>query len=189
MKKLIVILLFVTSLLTSCKSNIKNYNEEKESIFDAIYQTDDYLSNRMLDKILKAINEKDKNSLLSLFAPNVFVECPSIETQTDVLFAYCTKEATSYKNFDATMSSETINEDGHTTKVLYPTYDIKTCDGGYRITFKLVTKYTADSNNEGLWSLYVTKAKEDPDISVAYRGDNEYTTGIIIDVKNTLFED
>ena len=87
------------------------------------------------------------------------------------------------------MAEELFEGNGNRKKTLYPTYDIKTSNDDYRLTFKFVTTDTNDINNKGIWSLYIIKSKNDANLDVAYRGDNEYTIGIHINISNIIEED
>ena len=84
---------------------------------------------------------------------------------------------------------ESFDREGDIEMILYPTYDVQTYDGNYRITFKLVETDTVNEDNEGIWSLYVIKSENDTDPNVAYRGDDKYTAGIQINVKNVILDD
>lgn len=104
------------------------------------------------------------------------------------LFAYYIGTVLTYKNFGGTMAEMSLDNDGNEKKVLYPSYDVKTSCDNYRITFKFVVTDTTNRENEGIWSLYVIKAKDDVNLDVAYRGDNEYIVGIHINVANSIGE-
>ena len=184
MKKIFVLLLCICLLFTSCLFH------RKLDIFGFIFKTDSYVCDKMLDNILCAINAKNSSALYSLFSKNALEECDHMLEQIEDLFLYCSGATVSFYEFNgAPMAENTFSDDGNNIKVLYPTYDVQTSDDNYRITFKLVATDTMNGDNEGVWSLYVIKSQNDADLDVAYRADDRYTTGIYIDVVNTLWMD
>ncbi len=77
---------------------------------------------------------------------------------------------------------ETGKNDGErqgTWKSLQSTYDVVTNKGEYRFAIQEYISDTGDPKNIGINSLYIIKS-EDSDMQYAYRGDGEWTQGIII---------
>ena len=169
-------------LLTSCsKSNSLIDNEI--SFWDGVFKTEDYVCYSVLDKIVKSIETKDKELLLSLFSENTQVECHDLEAQAEALFYYCSGKMVSWGKYKGDPYSSThMDGDGNYQKSLEPSYDINTSEGSYRITFRYMEVDTIDRGNEGLLSLYVIKAEDDTDINCLYGGDGKYTPGIHLGV-------
>lgn len=175
--------------LTSCSmGDFIAYTEV--NIVGAVFKTDRYIADTGLKDVLKSIETNDRDQLLSALAPNAINNCNDMEAHIDELFEYCSGKTLSYREFNGgPIVEESFDREGNIEKILYPTYDVKTNDGNYRITFKLVAIDTTNEDNEGIWSLYVIKSENDTDLNVAYRGDDKYTTGIQINVMNVIFDD
>jgi hypothetical protein len=188
MKKLTILLICLCALLTSCGFGGGAVYSEL-NFGDYVFKTDDYVCCRVLDNIMKAIENGDKELLLSLFSENTRAECPDLEERAEELFDYCSGKMLSFGEFSGyPHSSEHFHGDGNYEKELEPTYDVNTDKGSYRIFFNFVESDTVDRANEGLVSLYIIRAEDDIDTSYAYRGDGKSTPGIHIGLTDESFD-
>ena len=187
MKRLIVLLLCLCTLLTSCSSNRKIYSEL--NFWDYAFRSDDYVCCTVLDKIVTSIEANDKELLLSLFSENAKAECQSLEEQAEALFNYCSGKLISFGEFRGLPNTFSDYREGELVKESHiPTYDINTSDGSYRLTFEYVEVDLNNTTNEGILSLYVIYAEDDIDLNYAYRMSGEYIPGIHIGVIDLEYE-
>lgn len=188
MKKIVILIMCICFLLTSCSGSNAVIDKEL-SFWDYIFRSDDYLCCTVLKDIVRSIETKDKDLLLSLFSENTKSECPDLERQAEALLNYCSGKMISFGEFRGHPSThEYFHGDGNYEKELDPSYDINTTDGSYRISFFYKQVDTIDRGNEGILSLYVIKAEDDIDLNYAYHGDGKYTPGIHIGIVYTEFD-
>lgn len=178
MKRLIILIMCVCLLFSSCSKNNAVIDKEL-SFWDCVFRTDDYVCHSMLKVIIKSIETKNKDLLISAFSENSKRNCESIEEQVDTLFNYCSGELLSLGQFRGLPNTSThYHKDELVKKSHIPTYDINTSNGSYRLTFEYIQIDSNNIDNEGLWSLYVIKAEDDTDTTSAYRITGEYIPGI-----------
>ena len=188
MKKIVILIMCICFLLTSCSGSNAVIDKEL-SFWDYIFRSDDYLCCTVLKDIVRSIETKDKDLLLSLFSENTKSECPDLERQAEALLNYCSGKMISFGEFRGHPSEHSyFHGDGNYEKELDPSYDINTTDGSYRISFFYKHVDTIDRGNEGILSLYVIKAEDDIDLNYAYRGDGKYTPGIHIGITDNEFD-
>ena len=155
--------LIVALLCTSCSFGEPN--------------SDQKIANARMDKVLNAIHNKDKEALKAMFSKKSIAQTENFDQSiTDLL---------SYDDWAGPEGDETW-EYGDKQKILYSSYDVKTSNKEYRFTIQDFTVDTADADNVGIHSLYIIKMEDDIDPQLGYRGDNKFTPGIHIGVKNTL---
>ena len=80
MKKILILLICICSLLTSCSK--KNTFGQENNILDWLCKTDDYVSDKMLEKILEAIESNNQSALMSLFSEN------AVNLLEEIIFSY-----------------------------------------------------------------------------------------------------
>lgn len=184
-KILILAILLITILFSSCSIG----DSEMFSRFGKFYNKNDHeVVNSKFEEVLTAIQNKDKKVLKSLFAKNALLKVENFDNSAEELFDYYDGNYTSYDDWGGPMESEEIKHGERITE-LCPTYDIITDKGNYRATMKIISVDTNDSDNIGVWSIYIIKAENDDDLSCAYWGDikyndSQYTTGININKKS-----
>jgi len=173
MKRKIAILLVVfgTILLSSC-SLISGYTSSR------LFSNDQEIANSQMDKVLNAIQNKDKDALKAMFSKNAVDKAENFDKNIDELFEFYQGNVISYDDRSALGSGETMNY-GERQKRLDSTYDVETTEGKYRFAIEDYIIDTANPENVGIYSLYIIKA-EDTDEQMAYRGDEKYTPGINI---------
>ena len=188
MKRLIVLLVCLCMLLTSCSSTNRLIYSEV-NFWSIVFRGDDYVCCTVLEKILKSIETKDTELLLSLFSENVKAECQNLEEQAEALFNYCSGKLISFGEFRGLPNTFSDYREGELVKESHiPTYDINTSDGSYRLTFEYVEVDLNNTTNEGILSLYVIYAEDDIDLNYAYRMSGEYSPGIHIGVIDLEYE-
>ena len=189
MKRLIVLLVCLCMLLTSCSSTNRLIYSEV-NFWSIVFRGDDYVCCTVLEKIIKSVETKDKDLLLSLFSENTKSECPDLEKQAEALLNYCSGELLSLGQFRGLPNTSThYHKDELVKQSHIPTYDINTSNGSYRLTFEYIQIDSNNIDNEGLWSLYVIKAEDDTDTTSAYRITGEYIPGIHIGITYECFDD
>lgn len=145
-------------------------------------------ANAKMDKILEALKNKDKEALKALFSLNAIAQTEKFDQNIIDLFDYFQGDFVSYNDWSAVNLDGGINDDGtgRNWKVLYSTYDVETSKQKLRFAIQDYVQDTADANNIGIHSLYIIKMEDDTDPNFAYRGDDKYTPGINIGIKNVL---
>lgn len=181
-KRIVLCVLFITVIFSSCSIG----DSEMFSRFGRfLYDNDDEVANSKLEEMLSAIESKDKEKLESLFAKNALLEIKDFDDSAEELFNYYEGNYISYDDGAGADASETIDF-GNKQKELYPKYEVQTSESKYRITMRMISVDTQNHDNVGVWSFYIIDAERDSDTYYAYWGDNKYTTGINVDVRNLI---
>lgn len=174
---IVCIALMICFALCSC---LNRGSESQYMIFD----NDREYDNRQLNMFLEAIENQDKDVIISLFSQNVVSNVEDFESSVYELFEYVKGEVESY-NDGAGPSVEATSEDGHVFKIAISNYEIKTSEDNYRLAIQYIPQDTSDPKNEGIHSVYIIRTEDDTDFpQYAYRGDDKYTPGIHIGIKN-----
>lgn len=148
-------------------------------------QSDEFIADTQMDSLLDTIESRDRNGLISLFAPNALNDAENVHHSIELLYSYYQGRHVSYNNWDATGVS-TDRNDNHIVKKLYGTYDVVTDKDTYRFAFLFVAEDSANSENIGFQSVYVIRMDDDVSTQYAYRGDQTYMPGIHIGIQNKL---
>lgn len=171
-------------LLSSCSGGTmlnKIFGNKKEQFFNKERAEE----NAKMDEVLEAIKNKDNTKLKELFSKNVISQLESFEQNIMDLFDYYQGEVVSYDDWGGSGGEETWDY-GNKQKILYLSYDVKTTYKEYRFAIKYIIVDTDVPDNVGIYSLYIIKMEDDIEPQLGYRGDNKFTPGIHIGVKNTL---
>lgn len=166
--------LVITLLFTSC-GGLGMFNNDKE------------VANAQMDKILNAIQKKNRTELESMFSKKAIVEAENFDQSISDLFDYFQGDFISYNDWGGPSGDETWDY-GNKQKILYLSYDVKTSNQEYRFAIQDFTVDTANKNNVGIWSLYIIKMEDDTNPRYAYGGDDKSTPGINIGIKSPLRE-
>lgn len=171
-------------LLSSCSGGImfdklfrnkeKNYSCDEREV-----------ANVKMDILLDTIKNKDKVTLKSLFSKNVITQLIDFDQSIYSLFDYFQGDFVSYDDMSGS-GGEITYDYGNKQEILYSSYDVKTSHSEYRFAIKTVIIDASDKDNEGIHSLYIIKKEDDIDSQLGYIGDNKFTPGIHIGVKNVL---
>ena len=180
MKKIVLLLLAVTLLFTSCSYGGSRVRRD-------FFTSDDRgIANERFEQVIEAIQNQDSDALKSLFSENALNLAKDMDEAIYELFGYYQGELLSYNDWSALNVDYSKERDGSRRKRLYSTYDVETSQGSYRFAMEFIPEDTADTGNVGIRSLYVIKLEDDTDPSIAYRGDGKYTPGININKKNVI---
>lgn len=174
----IMSIVLVVMLLTSCASGGTDMFENKKG-------TDTELADEQMDMILKAIYNQDTELFLTLFSPNALNAAQCIENDIDALFSCCTGQYKQYNNWGGPYVEDT-RESGNRTTVIFGTYDVEIGGTTYRFAFKYIVRDTANSQNVGIWSLYVMSTEDDSELQFAYWGDGLYSPGLHIEIDSQI---
>ena len=155
MKKCIMIILSIVTalLLCSCKVGVG-----KMGIFDA----DDKAIDERFKQIVEAIENHDKDTLVSMFSAQALNQIVDFEAQVDYLFEFIQGEIEFWGRTGGPGSSEGVNDDGsgRTWKEIRATYDIKTSEQIYHVSLQEITKHSQDSDKVGISSFCIINAED-----------------------------
>ena len=181
-KKVAITLLIIPVLLLSSCSLGETYK------FTDSFDNDQEFAISLIDKVLETIQNKDSDSLKSLFSKNAISESKNFAQSVTDLFDFYEGDFISYNDWGGP-EVFTEREDGQIIKQMNSTYDVETSKEKYRIAIQNVVDDTTNSDNVGIRSFYIIKAENDTDLQFAYRGDGEYTPGIHLNIKNSIPKD
>lgn len=141
-------------------------------------KSEDEILDEKVQNFIDLLDENDKESLKSLFAPAKIGCISNFDDSLDELFEY-------YDGVFKSKSHESKGTDGDkngdfTAKWYNLSYIITTSSEQYRLAIYWCTEYSTDSNYLGIWSLYIIKENEYPTPVYTYRGDGLWTPGINI---------
>ena len=130
-----------------------------------------------LEALSATIEQKDINSLRSLFAPTL-LSAFLTDSDLEMLCSFIEGDIISVKRVAAHGTES--KQDGKSSAFIMISCDVETTISTYRIAIKSCISDTLDENNIGINSLYITKT-ENTDMQFAYWGNNEWLVGIVID--------
>ena len=195
MKRYIYLLCILSALfLSACQSSgsaipdSTDGNQNEESIVDTqewkyqfadIYGiTDAEIADQYLEIVTDLLESGNSPAIKALFSDSTLTLVNSIDNQIDELMHFYQGEMVSYERFGPISS---YSKDGdHFSVIIRGSYDIKTTEGSYRISFKANLKDTDVPAEIGLHSLYIIKA-EDSNMEYAYWCSEDAIPGIIIE--------
>ena len=185
MKKIILVLVCLLLICTmgACSEDIL---EGVDKVFNRLYSNDEEVARATLDELVKVLEAEDAEALKALFASNVVKDNENFDESIEALFEYYNGEFKSCSS-DGSVEASCSMEYGETTESeYYSSYDVATSDDKYRIAIYEVTVDKGDSDNVGIVSLYIIRKEDDTSLGLVYRGDDKYTPGININIKNSL---
>ena len=144
------------------------------------YDTDRSIIVNKFNEVLSAIENKNKEDLISLFSKNSLKNAISIEQSIDELFEYFNGDVIHCSKPDAGSVEGSINNK-KTIKVLKYFFDVKTTEDDYRFHIVHCSEDYKTADNVGVYSIYVIK--EEDNIAGYYYEDN--IPGITIDIIET----
>lgn len=135
------------------------------------------------NEFLCLAQKKDTDSMKKLFAPKAISEIgeQKLEEMLDAFIDYFQVESFELKMDIGPSTSESIDH-GKRSKELEGPLEITTDKGAFRFAIRCIAYDDWDSNNIGIWSVYIIERDKDTDLEHPYIGDKEYRTGIYIDV-------
>jgi hypothetical protein len=144
-----------------------------------LFKSDSQIINEQFDRVLKALNEKDGETLKSLFSKNAIETDVDFDENLQLLFQYYEGNNSSYIDDGPLVASKSRDYDCE-QKSIEKSYDVTTSENTYRLAVNLVVTDDTDNDNIGIWSLYIIKAADDSDPECSYWGDGKNTPGINI---------
>ena len=170
MRKFLLVILAFVFFLNSCSFVGGNMQNREERI-----------SNNLTEKIIEACESKNWTLFNDLFAKNAINKSENFSKDAQNLVSYYKGEFVSYENRGSEIDKARI--DSYETEIFYTSYDVVTTEGVFRIATKYINTDTYESDNVGLWSLFIISMEKDGHPDYAYRGDTGYPAGIYIDIQ------
>ena len=146
---------------------------------------DQEYTNYLLNSLLNAMENKDKDKIISLFSKNIISNLQNIESDVDSLLEYFIGKPGIWDKQSPQIVDGSYEEDNKKI-VICSSYDITTDESAYRIFIKACRVDSEKPDNVGIWSLYIISLEDDTDPKFVYWGDGNDTIGINIGVKNVL---
>lgn len=171
-KGMFILMLTFLLILSSCS-------------LESLFMSDSQVVNVQFDKLLETIQSKDKEALKSLFSKQAILDAQTIDSNIELLFDYFQGDNATYED-DGGLVVDEANENGVRTKIIKKTYDVDTSVETYRFAICVVLADSINPDNVGIWSVYVIRMKDDTNPVYAYWGDNQYSPGINIGIRNMI---
>ncbi len=185
----ILVCIFAVSSLTGCSLNAGSNNApEGQTVFSgwgphmfhAIFDSHGDRADKVVETLLTAAQENDKELIKGLISPNV-TESVS-ETALDIqIGGFCENfegELTAFAE-TASVSSQRKN-DSVSTSYYEGTYSVQTTEANYLLAIKLAISNTTDPDEEGIHSIYIIE-EEKHNSEFAYWGGNVWEPGIWVE--------
>lgn len=132
----------------------------------------------LLQELIQALEQKDAQTIKSLFSANTVSAVPELDAQITRLCDFYTGSVT--ETVDKGLYAQLSKEIGCRSEVIQASYDLTTTEGAYRIAFQFCTIDTENPGEEGLHSLYMIRA-EDSDMDFSYWGGHQWMPGVVIE--------
>ena len=141
-----------------------------------IIDSDSTIAQKNFEKLITAIQNKNKIAVKELFAKNKIANIENFDDAINALFTYYDGEYVSFKNKGVGMFSGKDRSGKY--KYFSMSYDVTTTARVYRFGIKWYITETKDKNDVGIWFLYILKFEDDPYPQFSYGGDGLGTYGI-----------
>lgn len=128
------------------------------------------------NNFLKAINEKNSQTLTELFSPDVIANSPAFDENIISLFELCKGTIDVTQN----VAERQVFEQTEHTKRINSSYYIETDTDSYTLWISYVYKNTETPENVGIVSVYIGNAPYVHFDETVYDGDGKQTPGINI---------
>lgn len=155
-KKLII---FITIIIFSL--GLLSFNSSRSMINDRVSElngsNDDETADKCFQKIIEALDNKDKEGLKKIFSPNALKEAKDIDTGIDYIMDFYKGKMKS--NRRTVVTSESKNY-GEKKKELECSYKVATDVGNYSIHFVEKVIDTKNTDNVGVYTLDIMKEEE-----------------------------
>lgn len=127
--------------------------------------------------------QKDVVGMKGLFAPNAISEIGEdrLDEMLEGFVDYFDADSFTLEMPIGPSTSERWDH-GMRSKELAGPLELMTDDNAYRLAIKCVACDDWDTNNVGIWSIYIIERSMDTDLEHPYIGDKAYRTGIYINV-------
>lgn len=176
MKKIFLVIVFSSILvfyLSGCKLQEKN--------IDTFLQSEEgEIAHNTLEKLLKAMQDRDSKTIKKMFGPNVLKKMSKTDDQVNQLINFYNGRI--FKSYDdgGGVASGCEFDDGEAKITIDAGYDIVTDQGDLVVGISECVEDTNDSKNVGIRYLYIRKKRDDEESGYVYWGDDEETVGIYI---------
>ncbi len=141
-----------------------------------LYNDDSTIATKRFEEILTAIENKDKDSLKSMFSKKVLEESKLIDEDIDHLFSFFQGDLVSFKKVSSSSSENRDSKERR--KEIRITFNVNTTQHSYIVRFREIIEDTIKPENIGLYTLRIIK-EEDKE-SVLYWWKDMEIQGIII---------
>lgn len=152
MKKFVIILILIVSVFNLTGCNIDFLSEQSEKI-DSV--------NDIFDQLFECLENDDVDAIKEMFAPKVRNE--SLNMQIEQMCSYFEGEVSSHFGLNTPSESKSVREGKIVRKkITNARYrHVETNKDIYKISFSAITIDENDSNNVGLWRIWIGKSDED----------------------------
>ena len=180
MKKFISTLLSTLLFLIPCGSGC----DMLDVLFD-VFESDVEIVDKQFNKLITVMEEQNEEGLRTLFSINAIEQDGAFEKERDSLFEYYQGELVSKETREPYVEEE-VNE-GVRRKMFASYCEVVTTADAYRLYVLYVEIDEQTPANEGIWSFYIIKRKDDTTYEEGwpYAGDAKDTPGINIAVLNS----
>lgn len=172
MKKIFSVVVTIVFLLTPCVfggCGMKLFYEDDQTV---AYNT--------FEQILYTVEQKDIESLATLFSKNVHEQTNTLGMQAIEFMDFISGDIISDNSgLEDGRAAYTNFDKGKIKKEIQFSFCLKTTKNKYYIAVSKCTVDTFDKDNVGITSIYIINAEDWTDEYV-YRGDGEWTLGINI---------
>ncbi|MDR0425532.1 MAG: DUF5104 domain-containing protein [Clostridiales bacterium] len=156
-------------------------------LIGCIKDSDESVAQKKLGQLVSAIEEKDAERLRSLFAKSKINDISTFEQTATDLFAYLDEPIVSVSKHGPGVNASKTG--GNTFKYFQMSNVISTSNKTFRIAVYICEIDTANSENVGIWSLYIINKEHDIKTDYFYWGDNLWTPGINVGIPGVYPED
>ncbi|WP_022755517.1 DUF5104 domain-containing protein [Butyrivibrio fibrisolvens] len=164
-----VIIIFVSiTLITGCKNN--NESGTSNKLFYSFWNSDQKISDEIIEKIVDGINYEDTDKIKNLFSVNALEKSESLDNDIQNLFEFIDGPIISYEEGNGSGSSMESSDSTYKIKILYTCYYISTANEDYFIDIKTYTDDTQNADLIGVKYLIIVKAD---DMMKIYDGDEK----------------
>ena len=152
MKKFVIILILIVSVFNLTGCNIDFLSEQSEKI-DSV--------NDIFDQLFECLENDDVDAIKEMFAPKL--RNKSLNKQIEEMCSYFDGEVSSHFGLNTPSESKSVREGKIVRKkITNARYrHVETNKDVYKISFSAITIDENDSNNVGLWRIWIGKSDED----------------------------
>ena len=140
-------------LLTSC---VKNSNE----VYNLYFEDDLEWINDKIDFIYSAMQNKNKDSLISVFSSSALASSPKLDADIENMFELLDSDIVDYEKVEAYRTSKDSHQ-GNTSKVLVYKFYFYTDKEKYYCVIKECVFDNEDSGNIGVATIKITNITND----------------------------
>lgn len=141
-------------------------------------RTDDEKAEEMIQELITALDNKDKEDIKNLFAQGQIHDIENFDDSIDDLLDYY--QGTYEEKKSGGRGEDNDKHYEYRASWYNLSYDVTTSNEIYRIAIYWCIEHTIDENMIGIWSLYIIKMDDCPTPEYSYRGDGLWTPGINI---------